>query len=296
MTMPRVFQLGHIAVGAADVGQTRDYYVETLGLQEVGTGDGAAFLSVGHSPQDLVLRPADDNALLHLGYLLNAGTDLGDFAKDLSGEGLTPERKSDAMPGVADMVEVEVTGGHVLQFFNAPEGDAPGFSGRGISPLRLGHVAIVSPEAEKLVAFYRDFLGFHETDWIGELANFLTCNHDHHVVNIVNAPPTLVHHIAFQLADTAQHAVAADKLRAAGIQTKWGPSRHTAGHNLAAYHKDPNSLLIELYTDMDVYIPELGICEPRPWHEHLPMKPKRWGLDELSGWQVDFQYDLAQAP
>jgi hypothetical protein len=46
-----------------------------------------------------------------------------------------------------------------------------------------------------------------------------------------------------------------------------GPWRHTAGHNVAAYHHDADKVMVELHTEMDVFIPELGICEPRPVEE-----------------------------
>jgi catechol 2,3-dioxygenase-like lactoylglutathione lyase family enzyme len=293
--MPKVFQLGYVAVGAKDFARTREYYLETLGTTEVDRGDdGSAYLSIGYGHHDIVLRPSGERSLLHLGYQLNPGTDLADFTRELTACGLSAKRKSDSQPGIAELVEAEGPGGNVFQFYESIETPAPGFKSSGLSPVRLGHVAVISPEAARLVAFYRDFLGFWETDWIGEVANFLTCNTDHHVINIVNAPPSGIHHIAFQLQESAHHSRAADRLRAGGIQTKWGPSRHTAGHNLAAYHYDPNDMLIELYTDMDVFVPELGMCQPRPWHEHFPMKPKRWGLDELSNWGVDFQFDLAR--
>lgn len=293
--MPKVFQLGFVALGVTDFARTRDYYVDTLGTTEVDRdGDGTVYLSVGYAHHDMVLRPVDDKALLHLGYQLNPGTELKAFAREVQDFGLPAELKSDSQPGIGEIVEVEGPGGNVFQFYEAIEAPAPGYKPATVAPLRLGHVAVISPEAGKLIAFYRDFLGFWETDWIGDLANFLTCNYEHHVVNIVEAPPSKVHHIAFQLHETGDHGRAADTLRARGVQTKWGPSRHTAGHNLAAYHYDPDNTLIELYTDMDVWVPELNMCQPRPWHEHSPMRPKRWGLDELSTWGVEFQFDLAQ--
>ncbi|HMD62212.1 MAG TPA: VOC family protein, partial [Opitutaceae bacterium] len=150
-----------------------------------------------------------------------------------------------------------------------------------------------SPEGDKLIAFFQDFLGFFLTDDIAGIANFLTCNRDHHVVNIVKAPDSRVHHIAYELRESSQHGVAADTLRAAGVNLLWGPSRHTAGHNVAAYHHDPNKVMVELYTEMDTFVPELGMCEPRPWHEHFPMKPKSWGIFELNAWGADFAFNLA---
>jgi hypothetical protein len=95
------------------------------------------------------------------------------------------------------------------------------------------------------------------------------------VVNEIRAPEARVHHIAFELENNAHHAGAADTLRAAGVRLLWGPARHMAGHNLAGYHYRPDKVMVEFYTDMDKFIPELGIQEPRPWHEYFPMKQKR---------------------
>lgn len=115
------------------------------------------------------------------------------------------------------------------------------------------------------------------------------------MVNVLSVPDDRVHHIAFELKGNASHAMAADTLRENGVPVKWGPARHTAGHNLAGYHFDPDNTLIELYTDMDQFVPQLNMCEPRPWHEHYPMQPRDWGLDELCAWDTEFGFNLAQA-
>jgi hypothetical protein len=44
---------------------------------------------------------------------------------------------------------------------------------------------------------------------------------------------------------------------------------------------------------MDAFIPKLGIREPRPWHEQLPMQPKNW--TEVAAWSTAFEFNLAQA-
>lgn len=293
--MPRVFQLGYVAMAVADFAKTRDYYVDTLGTTEVDTGeDGSLYLSVGYNHHDIVLCPATEKSLLHLGFHLNPGTGLQNFARDARDHGLTAELKTDAQPGIPELVEIAGPDGSLFHFYEEMATPAPGFKAASIAPVRLGHVAVITPEAEKLIAFYRDFLGFWETDWVGGVATFMTCNHDHHVVNILNAPASRIHHVAFQLHENAYHSRAADLLRAADIPTRWGPSRHTAGHNLAAYHYDPDNTMIELYTDLDIYLPELDMFQPRPWHEHLPMKPRYWGLDQISAWAVDFDFDLAR--
>jgi hypothetical protein len=59
----------------------------------------------------------------------------------------------------------------------------------------------------------------------------------------------------------------------------WGPGRHGIGHNLFAYHRGPNGLITELFTELDRMNEELGYFEPRPWHRDSPQKPKVWAKD-----------------
>ena len=132
-----------------------------------------------------------------------------DFAREVREYGLAATIKTDSQPGVAELVEVEGPGGNVFQFYSTVEAPTPGFKETGVSLLRLGHVAVISTEAEKLMKFYQEFLGCWYTDDIAGIANFFTCNRDHHVVNIVNAPESRVHHIAFELRGTAHHTAAA---------------------------------------------------------------------------------------
>ena len=291
---PKVFQLGYVALGTPDIQRTKDHYLQNLGMTEVARGDdGSVYLSIGYDHHDLVLCPAKEKALLHVGFHLKPHIAVSDVARDARELELTATVKSDSQPGVAEVVEVEAPGGVVIQFYNAIGAPAPGFKQTGASPLRLGHVAIISPDSDKLIAFFQDFLGFVRTDDMAGIANFLTCNRDHHVVNIVKAPELRVHHIAYELKESSQLGAAADALRAAGANLLWGPSRHTAGHNVAAYHYDPNRVMVELYTEMDQFIPELGMCEPRPWHEHVPMKPRSWGFTELNAWGAEYGFNLA---
>ena len=291
---PKVFQLGYVELGTPDVERAKQHYRQNLGMTEVERGgDGSVYLSLGYSHHDLVLHPAAQKALLHVGFQLKPHITVADFARDVREAGLNATIKTDSQPGVAELVEVEGPGGQAIQFYSAIEAPVPGFKETGASPFRLGHVAIINPDGDKAIAFFTDFLGFVLTDDIAGIANFLTCNREHHVVNLVKAPDSRVHHIAFELRDSSCHGIAADALRAAGVNMLWGPSRHTAGHNVASYHHDPDKVMIEFYTEMDAFVPELGMSEPRPWHEHFPMKPRSWGPMELNAWGADFAFNLA---
>jgi hypothetical protein len=293
---PKVFQLGYVGLGCSDIERSKDHYLETIGMTETAVGEsGEVYLSVGYEHHNIVLANADEKSLLYLGFQLRPTVDLEEFSRELRNYGLNGTIKSDSQPGIAKQIEVEVVPGGVLQFYPSIAAPAPGFSERGVAPLRLGHVAVINPEADKLRKFYEECLGFWYTDEFEGIATFLTCNRDHHVVNLINIPQSRVHHVAFQLKDSSSHVSAGDRLRQSGVKTLWGPGRHTAGHNMAGYHYDPDKVLIELYTEMDVFIPELGMCEARPWHEHFPMKPRVWTLSELNAWGTDYAFNLGEA-
>ncbi|KGJ08956.1 glyoxalase/bleomycin resistance/extradiol dioxygenase family protein [Paracoccus versutus] len=292
---PKVFQLGYVGVDTPDLARALDYYGETVGMTETDRGDGASYLSVGYEHHNIILRQTAAKGLGNIGLQLKPDSDLAALRKEAQNLGLKAEIKTDSQPGIREMLEIEAPGKIAVQLYTDIDTPAPGFKRTGIAPLRLGHVAIISSDAKRLMVFIEDFLGFRFTDTIEGIANFYTCNRDHHVLNIVDAPEDRIHHIAFQLKGNASHAMASDVLRERGVKVEWGPARHTAGHNLAGYHFDPDRVLIELYTDMDVYIPELDMCEARPWHEHLPMRPRNWKLSELSAWGTDFEFNLAQA-
>ncbi len=68
---PKVFQLGYVALGTPDIERAKQHYLQNLGMTEVALGDdGSVYLSVGYNHHDLVLRPAAQKELLHVGFQL----------------------------------------------------------------------------------------------------------------------------------------------------------------------------------------------------------------------------------
>ena len=293
--MPKAFRIVFCEFSSTRAAEELAYYTDFLGATQVAeTSDGAHYLSLGVDHHNIVLRPGEASGLLTTGFQLGAETDLEQMAKELASQGLKYEVKENARPGVAKLLEVAVAG-HTFEFFADMETPAPGFSQQGIVPIRLGHVALITPEADALVSFFEKFLGFHVTDWFEGVATFLTCNRDHHTMNIIGAPITKLHHIAFELRGGAHLYESSDMLAKAQKPIVWGPSRHTAGHNYASYHFDPDRTLIEFYTDMDIYLPDVGYFEPRPWHEELPQKPRVWPPTDFNAWKTNFDFDFRTA-
>ncbi|MDN7247168.1 VOC family protein [Planococcus shenhongbingii] len=294
MAKVKAFRLGFADFASQNSEQMIEYYTETMGLKLVEQGkDGSAYLSNGLDHHNIIITPSDINGIRCYGYQLDGKLTMEEVQKELAAQGISAIVKKDAKPGISEFVELKDPSGNLLHLYNQMDQAASGFGISGVVPLKLGHIAFCSNNLKETIRFYEEALGFSSTDQIGEdFANFLTCNSDHHVLNIVASTETKLHHIAFQLKDASHQYLSSDVLAKHGHPVIWGPSRHTAGHNIATYHYDPDHQVIELYTDMDVYIPELGIFEPRPWHKELPLKPKVW--DGLSSWGTDFVMDLGK--
>ena len=115
--------------------------------------------------------------------------------------------------------------------------------------------------------FFVDLLGFRVSDWIEDFFVFLRCGPDHHTVNFVTGKSRKMHHMAFELKDWSHMQQACELLGKKRIPIIWGPGRHTAGHNLFTYHRNPDDQIVELFGELDVMKDEsLGYFEPRRIH------------------------------
>src|SRR5262249_6850344 len=164
----------------------------------------------------------------------------------------------------------------------------------GVMPRKLGHVAFHTPDVAATVKFYCDVLGFKVSDWRSDFFAFLRCSRDHHTINLLQADNANIHHLAFELRDEAEINRACDFLARNNIKLFWGPIRHLIGHNIAIYHKNPDAITVEFFTDLDLmYDEELGYFEPRPWHQDRPQRPKVWGDDTPTNyWGPGHPHDM----
>ena len=151
------------------------------------------------------------------------------------------------------------------------------YSLRGVAPLKLSHVASLTPDVKRIVGFYSDVMGFRFSDSMDQFFYFLRCGADHHTINLLSGDYAAVQHFAFELADVSHVTRACDALARNQVEILWGPLRHGCGHNIAVYHLDPEGLVIEHCAELDRMSNEgLGYFDPRPYHEDRPQYPKAW--------------------
>lgn len=122
--------------------------------------------------------------------------------------------------------------------------------------VRIGHVHLKVSDLDKSLAFYRDVLGFQETQRYGSSAVFLASGNYHHHIALNTweskggSPPppgtTGLFHTAILYPTRAALADALRRVRDAGI-TLDGAADH--GVSEALYLRDPDENGVELYWD-----------------------------------------------
>ena len=274
-----VRRIAHASFETPDVERLTDYYVNVMGLSLADRDKDAIYLAsvLEHA---VVLRKGPAPKCVRIGFQIAPDADLGDFEKQIAGHGIKTQRRKDPEPTVADIVCFEDPKGTVLEVFRERAPAKSAGPAKGIGPFKLGHVAFNCIDVKKITSFYCDVLGFRVSDWFVDFFSFLRCGPDHHTINLLNSKQIKINHIAFELRDWSHLQTACDFLSQNKYTLIWGPGRHGPGHNLFAYHKNPDGHIVELFAELDQMKDEaLGYFEPRPWHRDRPQRPKVWPME-----------------
>lgn len=289
MTIIRPYELGYVDLGSKDVSAMESYYENVLGFtQSEKTGDGTVYYSLGMDHHNVAIFNCKEEYLKSVGWKVSNEFSTADIQKYLSTFGIISQVKTDYKPGISKLVEFKDYDGNNIHLYSEIEKNEKGFPVKGIQPMRMGHIAIAVKDMKKTTDFYKEVLNFWHTDTMSGMSDFLTCNNLHHTLNISQSKKSLVHHIAYELTDFSQHKNSGDILAANRYAIEWGPSRHSFAGNIASYHCDPEGRITELYTDMDIYQPELNQMEPRFFHKEHPLKPQVWTDSTACAWGTKF--------
>src|ERR1700738_5325210 len=121
------------------------------------------------------------------------------------------------------------------------------------SPASLSHVVLRTGNYQKMVAFYKDFLGADITFMDQSLA-FLRYDEEHHRIAIIAVPgtgpkvPTSagVEHIAFTFSSLSDLVLAYQQRKTKGISPSWCVNH---GPTTSIYYSDPDGNRLETQVD-----------------------------------------------
>lgn len=272
----QVTRLGFVALDTPQLDAMVAYYRDVLDFALVDQTDRGTYLTADHRHHCVVLEEAGSaKARTRVGFEVSGP--LGAVWARLRDRGIEAGRCSDPEAGIGDAVVIHEPSGTPLYLYEQMESSGVGASA-GIRPIKLGHVASFVTDLQATQRFYEDVLGFRWSDTIGDFFVFLRCNVEHHAVNFIRSTRrTGTHHIAYEARDWAHLKEIIDHLAMHGYRLEWGPGRHGVGHNIFAYHRDPDGHFVEMFTEIDLILDEqTGYFEPRPWHESFPQGPRVW--------------------
>lgn len=261
-----------------DIEKATAYYTEVMGLSVVEKADnGNAYISVGADHNNLVFVPSNERGLKTLLYEIDTEYSLQEVVSYYKQNGIHAEVKTDAEPGISELVEITDPDGNTINLFRESKKVGVGYKHDGIVPNKLGHIALNVKDVKKAVHFYETYLGFKVSDWMADFFCFTRCTSDHHNMNFIQSTKAeKMQHIAFELRDMAHLTYSCDLLSKYEKPLIWGPVRHGIGHNISTYHYDYDGNIIELFCELDVINEKLGYFEPRTVHDEFPQKPRVW--------------------
>lgn len=131
---------------------------------------------------------------------------------------------------------------------------------------RLGHVVIETPTFNRTLDWYQEHLGLIVSDFLyfpgqrdrGATMAFIRCDRgstpaDHHTLAMHLGPSRRYVHSAYQVADLDAVATGGEFLKDRGYKRAWGIGRHIQGSQIFDYWRDPDSVMVEHFSDGDMF-------------------------------------------
>jgi catechol 2,3-dioxygenase-like lactoylglutathione lyase family enzyme len=279
-------RLAYTTLSTPDLDKQVDYWTRVVGLQLVHHDAQRAVLATYLGQEAMILEKGDHADLSRIAFQVAPDSDFEQMGATLAKAGVGYELRSDPTPAVKKALTFTDPKGTTVELFAECGFHPVVMAGGGVNPLKIGHVASRVQDVEKVAKFYQEIMGFRVSDWHGDHFVFMRCSVDHHTVNFVRYDTPRLHHVAFEMKDWSEIHRSVEILARNKIPLVWGPLRHVIGHNIAAYHRNPDDLRVEFYCEMDLMYDEtLGYWQPRPWHEETPLCPKRWPKETMrSAW------------
>src|ERR1700730_16494718 len=185
---------------------------------------------------------------------------------------------------------------------------------------RLRHVVLQTPRFSRALNWYLETLGMIVSDFQfapgqrdrGPVMAFIRCDRasiptDHHSVALLLGPVAGYTHSAYQVTDLDAVAAGGEYLLQRGYDRAWGIGRHVQGSQIFDYWHDPDKLMVEHFTDGDLFdntvepgwapLTASGLSQwgPRVTQEFLGAKPSvQLVRDVVAGLRGDNEITLSR--
>ncbi|MCG2623054.1 VOC family protein [Arthrobacter sp. I2-34] len=249
MSWGLISEMGHVGLQTTNLQGSVFDATQILGLRETERTDGTVYLSAGDVHHELVYVESDIDGVDSFGLVARDGDALREIRRRVDAEGFHIVSNTPRGAGIQDGFSFVGPEDFVFEIYIGMQTDTAALKSFG--PDRYGHINIHPRDVTGMMKFLHRVLDFRLSDVIGDdFAYFMRCNPDHHGIALVKGRGTLHHH-AWQAQSIADLGKLGDRLHKLGRDLIWGPVRHGAGHNIAAYYVETSGAVVELYTDLE---------------------------------------------
>lgn len=259
--------LGYVCLNVTDLGRSREFYTDIVGLQEVDSSQpGVAFFRCTDRHHDLVLYEAAPAGLRRIGWEMESATALEAAREHLRGLGQpiidVRDEEAAVMAIERGFRSIEPGCGAVFEYFISMSQATEAFKPSHTHFTRVGHIVLGSPEAARSEQFLLGEMNFRVSDRITGLGSFMRCHPNplHHSLGIGQAPQAVLNHLNFMVVDLDDIGRAFNRLRAKDVPIVYGPGRHPQSGSVFLYFLDPDGLTLEYSFGME----EFSEHNPRP--------------------------------
>ena len=263
-----VLRPGLVQLRVCDLEASRDFYVNVLGLDEVGrTDDGRVMLKAfdEFDHHSLTLRKADDSGLDYVSFKVCSQDDLAIIIAKTEAFGYEVKEKAanKEQPGFGRRYYWQICSGHQFEVYYEvePAAKKPPVKNpdiwenvpRGMKAQRLDHFLLYGPNISEAERFCREVFGMYTPEVCNlpdgkRLAVWLTAGNKAHDLAFVEYPqPGKIHHLAFYLEDWHDIGAAADLIAINRLKLDIGPTRHAITRGYSIYFWEPSGNRIEVY-------------------------------------------------
>jgi 2,3-dihydroxybiphenyl 1,2-dioxygenase len=294
--------LGYVGVHAKSLEDWTGFGTRFLGMQLVEKSNKKLALRMDDRKQRVVVEEDGGEGVAFFGWEAGDAAALEELAARLERAGVAVSRGSRALAQerrVKDLIVLADPLGNRLEIFHGAETASDPFRpGRSISGFRtgalgMGHAVLHVANINDVLAFYRDVLGFHLSDYMVRPFNayFFHANPRHHSIAFIETGRNATHHLMvelFSLDDVGQcYDLALGEEGCIGTTL----GRHINDEVTSFYSNSPSGFMVEYgwggrVIDVDSWQPEEVTFGPSMWgHDRLWMSEQKRA--EARGIRVD---------
>lgn len=240
--------LGYLGIGAGDLAAWREFGRDVLGAGVVDDGDRVLLRTDDLHHRVAVAAGAD--RLDYAGWEVVDAAELDGHRRMLEQAGVAvrgPEAEELAARRVQDLISFEDPSGvrHELFWGRQVSVADPFRSPTGVSRFvdGIGHYVFLTDAALETRDFFVRLLGFRLTDFRSG-AWFLSCNHRHHNVAVVQSGENRMHHFMLETGELDDVGRALDRAQHRGCQSR-AIGRHSNDLTVSFYLWTPSGFELE---------------------------------------------------